>query len=264
MQEAKAKLENNDLKGAIESLIQTVKQKPRDFQARTFLFELSLFSGDWERAERQLDAIGQMDVQAAFGAKVYQQCIVAERKRSRFFSENLKPEFITEVPEYIYGLLGANSYLINGDFTMARQSLDEVEKKRPAFSCQVDGNEVKDFRDCNDLTCCVFEIFIRDSYVWVPFEQVKSLEFVPLKSLRDIFWRQARIETLNGTSGEVFIPALYVDSWKSQSDKIKLGRLTDWRDIGNEIYVGEGQRLFFIDDLAKPISEIQKIEFQNV
>ncbi|MCS6873743.1 MAG: hypothetical protein N2Z23_01350 [Pyrinomonadaceae bacterium] len=263
MQEAKAKFDSGDLKGAIESLIQTVKQKPTDFQARTFLFELSLFSGDWERAERQLDAIGQMDAKTAFGAKVYQQCIIAERKRSQFFSENLKPEFVTEVPEYIYGLLKANGYLISKESARAREVLNEVEEKRPAFSCQINGKSVKDFRDCNDLTACVFEVFVRDSYVWIPFEQVKSIEFVPLKSLRDVFWRQAKIETLNGTSGEVFVPAMYSDSWNSEDNNVKLGRATVWQDAGDEVCIGKGQRVFFVDEDIKPILEIEKIEFQH-
>jgi len=263
MQEARMKLNAGDLKGAIESVIQIVKQKPTDFQARTFLFELSLFAGDWDRAEKQLDAIGQIDPQAALGAKIYQNCIVAERKRSRYFNENAKPEFVTEVPEYVYGLLRANDCLINGDTLKARELMDEVEQNRPAFSCKVNDLEVTDFRDCNDLTSCVMEVFIYDAYVWIPFEEIISIEFAPLQSLRDIFWRHASVKTRNGTGGEVFLPAFYADSWKSDDDQIKLGKVTDWREIGNDIYVGEGQKLFSINDKIEPILEISQISFQS-
>jgi type VI secretion system protein ImpE len=260
MNEAKEKLNSGDLQGAIESLIQLVKQKPTDSQARIFLFELSLFSGEWERAERQLEAIGQMDIESAFGAKVYQQCIVAERKRGRYFSESLKPEFVTEVPEYIYGLLNANNYLRDGNSAKARELLDEVEEKRPAFLCEVNGKKREDFRDYNDLTSCVMEIFIRDSYVWVPFEQILAVEFAPLRSLRDLFWRQARIMTINGTNGEVFVPGIYSNSWQSQDTEIRLGKATDWKDAGNEVYIGQGQKIFF-DGEIKPMFEIEKIVF---
>ncbi len=260
MNEAKEKLNSGDLQGAIESLIQLVKQKPTDLQARIFLFELSLFSGEWERAERQLEVIGQMDIGSAFGAKVYQQCIVAERKRSRYFTESLKPEFVTEVPEYIYGLLNANNYLRDGNSAKAKELLDEVEEKRPVFSCEINGKKREDFRDYNDLTSCVMEIFIRDSYVWVPFEQILVIEFAPLRSLRDLFWRQARIMAVNGTSGEVFVPGIYSNSWQSQDVEIQLGKATDWKDAGNEVYIGQGQKIFF-DGETKPIFGIEKIVF---
>jgi type VI secretion system protein ImpE len=227
------------------------------------LFELSLFSGDWERAERQLDAIGQMDVGAMIGAKIYQQCVEAERKRARYFSESLKPEFISDAPDYVYGLLQANNRLREGNAAEAREILDQVEEQRPAISCRINGAQKEDIRDYNDLTSCVLEAFVQDSYLWIPFEQIVKIEFEERKTLRDLFWRQAKIETLNGTNGEFLIPALYADSWKSDNDAVRLGRFTDWRELGNEIYLGEGQKLFFVDGEAVPILEFEKIEFDT-
>jgi type VI secretion system protein ImpE len=54
---------------------------------------------------------------------------------------------------------------------------------------------------------------------------------------------------------------LYVDSWKHASDQVRLGRMTDWRDAGEELYIGEGQKLFFIDGEDRPIMELEKVEF---
>lgn len=263
MNEAKAHFEAGSLNAAIEAAIQDVKQKPTDFQARTFLFELSLFSGDWDRAERQLDAIGQMDVNAMIGAQIYKKAIEAERKRSRYFSQSLKPEFISDAPDYVYGLLTANNRLREGDAAQAREILDQVEEQRPAISCRVNGEQHQDMRDYNDLTSCILEAFVNDSYLWIPFEQIVKIEFEPRKSVRDLFWRQAKIETLNGTNGEFLLPAFYADSWKSESDEVRLGRFTDWRDLGSEIYFGEGQKLFFIDGEAKAILEFDRLEFDT-
>lgn len=263
MNEAKAQFEAGNLNAAVEAAIQAVKQKPTDFQARTFLFELSLFSGDWDRAERQLDAIGQMDVNAMIGAQIYKQAIEAERKRARFFSQSLKPEFMTDAPDYVYGLLTANNRLREGAAAEARQILDQVEEQRPAISCRINGAQKEDLRDYNDLTMCVLEAFVNDSYLWIPFEQIVKIEFEPRKSLRDLFWRQAKIETLNGSNGEFLIPALYADSWKSENDEVRLGRFTDWRDLGDEIFFGEGQKLFFVEGEAKAILDFDSIEFDT-
>ncbi|HEX8369273.1 MAG TPA: type VI secretion system accessory protein TagJ [Pyrinomonadaceae bacterium] len=263
MNEAKALLDAGNLGGAVEAAIQSVKSKPTDIQARTFLFELSLFSGDWERANRQLDAIGHQSVEAMIGSKIYQQCIEAEGKRAKFFSESLKPEFLSTPPDYVYGLLTANNRLREGKTAEAREILDTVEEQRPAFACQLNGEEKQDFRDYNDLTSSILEVIIKDSYVWIPFEDIVKIEFTKPQSLRDLFWLQANLETLSGTNGEVFIPTLYVDSWKHASDQVRLGRMTDWREAGSELYIGEGQKLFFIDGEDRPILELNKVEFSR-
>ena len=108
---------------------------------------------------------------------------------------------------------------------------------------------------------CVFEVFIKDNYVWLPFEEVVSVEFLEQKSLRDIYWPQANVELINGTAGEMFIPSLYVNSWKSPDDQIRLGRSVDWREVGSELYVGEGSRLFWMDGKQMPALDIKTITF---
>ena len=261
MNEAKTLLDAGNLGGAVEAALGLVKAKPTDAAARRFLFELSCFAGDWERAGRQLDVIGHQDANAMIGSLIYRQCIEAERKRSRYFSESLKPEFLASPPDYVYGLLTANNRLREGHAEEARAILDKVEEDRPAFKCRVNGEEVSDFRDYNDLTSAVLEVIIKDSYVWITFEQIERIAITQPKSLRDLFWIQAQVDTDNGTNGEVFIPALYSDSWKSDNDQVRLGRMTDWRDLGGEIYGGEGMKMFWMDGTDKPVLELQEIEF---
>jgi type VI secretion system protein ImpE len=262
MNEAKTLLESGNLTGAIESALTLVKANPTDASARIFLFELSAFAGDWERAKRQLDVIGHQDTTAMIGSKIYEQCVLAEGKRADVFSKGAKPEFLATPPDYIYGLLTANNRVIEGNLTEAREILDKVEAERPAFACKINGHEAEDFRDYNDLTSVILEVIIKDSYCWVPFEQIEKITFTEPKSLRDHFWRQATMETDNGTNGDVFIPALYNNSWRSGDDKIRLGKLTDWRDIGEDIYIGEGTKLFAVGGGEhKTILDLQTIEF---
>lgn len=261
MQEAKALLDAGDLKGAIQSTLNFVKANPTNHQGRTFLFELSLFSGDWERAERQLDALGYQDANAMIGSLIYRQCIEAEKKRAKYFSDGLKPEFLSDPPDYVYGLLTANNRLREGNIEEARQVLDQTEEDRPAFPCTVNGEKAEDFRDYNDLTAGVMEVIIKDSYVWAPFEQIEKITIKEPQSLRDLFWLQGTMETTNGTNGEVFFPLLYVNSYKHDKDQVRLGRMTDWKDLGNDLYNGAGTKLFFVNGQDRPILELKEINF---
>lgn len=261
MSEAKTLLDSGNLDGAIQEALNAVRSKPTDVTARIFLFELSCFSGDWERAEKQLEVIGQQDAIAMIGSHIYKQNFKAERDRIGLFSEGLIPECLMPPPNYVEGLLAAVSHVKDGKIKEAIEVVSQVEENRPAFAVKVNGEESADFRDCNDLTMCVFEAIVKDSYTWLPFEQVETVEFVPAKTLRDKYWMQAEIGMTNGTKGEMFIPSLYVDTFKSDNDEIRLGKVTDWRETGEDLFIGEGVRLYQLDGGYKPISEIESIEF---
>lgn len=263
MNQAKAKFDEGNLEEAIQETLNVVKSKPTDVTARTFLFELSCFSGEWERAEKQLDVIGQQDVNAMIGSKIYQQNISAERDRIRHFAETMIPECLMPPPDYIHDLLRANKSVNDGDVAEAREILDKLDDERPKFSCTINGEEFSDFRDYNDLTMCVFEAIVKDSYTWLPFEQVEKVVFEKPKTLRDLYWVQAEVEMVNGTKGEMFLPALYVNSHKNDNNQIRLGRMTDWKDLGEDLYMGEGMRVFWHDGKHSSILDMQEIDFKH-
>jgi type VI secretion system protein ImpE len=263
MNDAKLQLDAGNLSGAVDAALRLVKTNPTDAAARTFLFELSCFAGDWDRAEKQLDVIGHQDTNAMIGSLIYRGNFKAERDRLKLFSDGLKPQFMTAVPSYIEDLLAANNRLREGNISEARNILDGVEENRPAFSCKVNGEGFSDFRDYNDLTMCVFEAIHKDAYVWLPFESIQKVEFFEPKTLRDLYWVQGKVELINGISGEVFFPALYSGSWKSENDQVRLGRATDWRDAGDDLFVGEGTKLFWMDGRDKSILDMRTIEFSH-
>src|SRR6185369_5064483 len=99
------------------------------------------------------------------------------------------------------------------------------------------------------------------SYLWIPFEQVQKIELFKPKTLRDLYWIQANIELINGTSGEMFLPALYSGFWKNSNLQALTRRMTDWSDVGSETYIGEGMRVFWMGGRDKAILDIETVEF---
>lgn len=262
LSEAKAQLDEGNLSAAITAALGSVKANPAATSERTFLFELSCFSGDWDRADKQLDVLGHQESKSAMGSIIYRQALSAERDRTHFFEKGGRPETPGKPPEYVEELFAANDLIRKGELAAGRELLDKVEEDRPAFPCVVNGKEYPDLRDYNELTACVFEAIIKDSYVWIPFEDLVTLEFTDRVSLRDVFWRQVQFELKNGTNGEMFIPSLYVNSWKSSDDQVRLGRSVDWRDAGSDIFLGEGSRLYSLGDENLSIHDFKTLEFR--
>lgn len=261
---AKELLDAGKLQAAIDELTNRVKANPNDTQQRIFLFELLLFAGDWDRAERQVDVIGHQSMEAGLGVQVYRNNIKSERDRSRLFSEGLRPHFINDPPAYVDLHLNAINRLREGNFGEARETLDRAEEERPAFKGSFNGQEFSDFRDYNDIVGPVLETIVQDQYTWIPLEQISRLEIDAPKQLRDLLWTPARIETTDGTNGDIYIHSLYEGSGRHANDQVKLGRMTDWTDAGEGLYLASGLRLFLIDGQDRALLEARKIELEMV
>jgi type VI secretion system protein ImpE len=264
MAQAKELFEAGKLDEAIQQVTNEVKADPVDTSRRTFLFELLCFAGEWERAEKQLDVIGHQSTQAELGAMIYRANIKAENERRRLFAEGVQPHFLKEPPAYVDLNITALNQLRQGQLAEARITLDRAEEERPEMSGTLDGQEFQDFRDYDDFVAPVIELIVKDKYVWMPFEQIKSIEIQPPKQLRDLLWASARVEALDGTVGEVYVPGLYAGTSEHSDDQARLGRLTDSQKIGDDLYRTVGLRMFRVGEDDKTLFEVRSIQFNPV
>jgi type VI secretion system protein ImpE len=264
MTDARELLAAGKLGEATEILLAEVKAKPTDTSKRTLLFELSCFAGNWDRAERQLDVIGLQDVQAALGVTVYRANVKAERVRAQVFSGVTEPHFLSKPPAYVDLYLAAIKHLQKGELTEARTALSQAEEDRPAIAGKLGNTSFEDFRDYDDLVGGVLELIVKDQYVWLPFEQIKRLEIVPPSQLRDFIWAPVLLESLDGTSGELYLPSLYAGTSQHPDDNVKLGRVTDWKQIGDDLFRSFGLRLFAVDGGEKSLFETGVLEFKGL
>jgi type VI secretion system protein ImpE len=260
MDQAKELFAAGKLNEAVDELLRQVKANPGDISARTFLFELSCLAGNWERAERQLDVIGHQSAEAELGVMVYRANIGAERERQRVFDEGVQPHFLREPPAYIDLHVAALNQVHAGKLSEARATLDRAEEARPAVAGSLNGKEFQDLRDYDDFLAPVLELIVKDKYVWLPIEQVKRIEISPPKQLRDMIWANARIEAADGTIGEVYMPTLYPGTNASDNDQIRLGRMTDWSHLSDDLLRAIGMRLFLIDGEDKTLFEASPLE----
>src|SRR4051812_25155547 len=92
---------SGQLQEAITAQLAEVKAAPADQGKRLFLFELLVFAGDLDRAQRQIDVVRYDTPELDLGVATYRQLLDAERARRRLFSEALVPHFFGEQPDHV-------------------------------------------------------------------------------------------------------------------------------------------------------------------
>jgi type VI secretion system protein ImpE len=86
------------------------------------------------------------------------------------------------------------------------------------------------------------------------------MEIEPPAQLRDLVWATVQVETADKEM-KAMMPARYVDSGAHDNDLVRLGRMTDWRELGPELYAGAGLRLFAVDGEERPALGVRGVVF---
>lgn len=261
---AKEHYQAGNLSEAVAAATEGVKEHPTDTGRRGFLAELLCFAGDFQRADLQLDAMGHQDPQVIVGVSLFRHLVRAEQARQEFFNEGRLPEFLDDPPPHLQCHLEASIRLREGHPGEAAELLEEAEGQRPAISGSLGDEPFEDMRDIDDLTGPFFEVLTSNGkYYWIPMERVESVEFHAPERPRDLLWRRAHMVVRGGPDGEVYLPALYAGSHAESDDRVRLGRLTDWRGGEGTPVQGIGQRMFVIGEEDRSIMELQTITIDD-
>jgi type VI secretion system protein ImpE len=223
------------LSDAIKALGMEVRDNPTDTCRRTFLFELLCFAGEFDRADKQLEVLGQAGPNSEMGVLLYRSALFAERQRQDLFDR--------------------------GEFPHR----DGVEE--PARAGSLNGKPFESFKDADPRIGARLEIFAAGNYMLLPLEHVASIQIEAPKRLRDLLWTPAAVRTtpaFKGTElGEVFLPVLSPSAGKHVDDAVRLGRMTMWEDHDQyEDQIPVGQKMWLVDGEEIPFLELRALEFK--
>ena len=221
------------LTDAIKALSAELRDNPTDIRRRTFLFELLCFAGEYERADKQLEVLGQAGPSSELGVLLYRSALYAERQRHDLFERG-------ELPA-------------GKDDDSSRTGM-------------VNGHAFSSFSDADPRTGARLEIFAAGNYLLLPLEHVASIQIPAPQRLRDLLWTPAAVRTtpsFKGTElGEVLLPVLAPFSWKHPDEAVRLGRVTVWeKPEGSDYQVPFGQKMWQVDEEEIPFLELRALEF---
>lgn len=227
--QARELFKSGKLDEAIEALGIEVRDNPTDAQRRSFLFELLCFAGKYDRAEKQLSVLGRGGKNAELGALLYHAALHGEHLRQEMFT--------------------------NGNFP---QSPVKV------VGGTLNGTPFETITDADPRIGARLEVFAGGQYMWLPFEHIESVRAEAPKKLRDLLWIPTIVrpsETFKGMEmGEALLPAIAPLTWRESSGDVRLGRITEWRELADGAQAPVGQKLLLVDGEEFPILELRELE----
>ena len=219
---------------AIQSLQATLREQPSNTSARTFLFELLCFAGEFERAAKQLIVLSGDSKEATLGSQFYLAALAAEVERHAWYD--------------------------------SIQVLPKASTTAVTLSGICNGKFFKGILDIDARLGDSLEFLSAGRYHQVSFEKLFCLEFEPPSRARDLYWRTASLTFSSAFSwrelDSVLVPVLYPQTSLFDDDQTRLGWTTDFAlsDSGQELPYG--QRILKVGNNEIPLLEIHTLEFQ--
>ena len=252
-------LQQGDLTQALTELQNQVRKQPADVKLRIFLFQLLAVLGQWERALAQLKVVGELDAKSLLMVQMYRTAIQCEALRTEVFAGKHTPLVFGDPQQWLALLVEALRLEAEGHISQAETLRSQALDLAPAVAGTIDGAEFSWIADADNRLGPVLEGIVNGRYYWIPFQQIRKIEFEAPTDLRDVVWMPVQFTWINGGGTSGLIPTRYPGAEKSEDNLIRLARKTEWVEISESIVHGAGQRL-----LATDVQDYALLDTRNV
>lgn len=242
MPDADDLLRGGDLDGARAALVEIVRARPQDEQARMFLFQLFAVLGEWQKARLQLTTLAQLSPEAQMLSVAYGQAIDAEQQRSAAWAGTLPFHVHGGQGSWADNLAGALNAFTQGHADQGEALRQEAFEAAPDTPGDLDGRAFEWIADADGHfgPCC--EAIIAGQWGLLPFDRIERIESAGAQALRDIVWYPVEIAFRSGHSSAAMLPCTYPQTRRDGTPEEMLARATRWADSASGQY-GIGQHL---------------------
>lgn len=260
--DAEQALKEGDLGKAVLTIQEKIKKSPSSVDFRVFLFQLLCVQGNWSRALIQLQTIAKLDPSKIEFVQAYHHLINAEAFRAEVFKGNKTPLVFGESAPWIATLINALQFDAAGDHSKASDLRGGALELAPTIPTIVNGNETMSwFADADSRLGPALEVVVNGGFYWIPQDAIKEVVFDPVEDLRDLIWRPLSITFANEGKFVGFMPVRYPGSECSENVQHQLARLTEWQNLGNDNYMGIGQRMFATPENDFAMLDVESLQF---
>jgi len=255
-------LKQGDINAALQQLQEQVKKQPANVELRIFLFQLLSVLGQWDRALTQLDVSADMDHGTLAMVTMYRQVIVCERFREQVFLGNKEPTIFGKPEEWVALLIQALQLTVQGEYAKSQTLRAQAFDAASISSGIIDEQTFQWFADCDPRLGPIMEAIIEGRYLWIPFENIKTIVIDEPVDLRDVVWLPAHFTWNNGGESYGLIPSRYPLSYQ-HGPSLALSRKTEWLDCGADLFLGLGQKVWCTDSGEYSVMDVRSIQFNS-
>lgn len=255
-------LKNGDLAGCKSALFSDIKKDPSNIDLRIFLFQLACIQKEWKRAETQLDLLKDLSDSTLPMVNTYKQLIECELRRESVLSGQTEPMCFGEPSDWLACYVKAYQHFCTNNIEQANTLLQQGADLAPAISGTINDEPFEWLSDGDVRFGPSIEVMLNGGYYWLPLEYISEINFEPVADLRDLVWRPANLTLKNKGQLIVFLPVRYPTT-SDTTDAQLLARTCDWKELAQNIFVGNGQRIFISDKSEYPLLNISTIKFEH-
>ena len=252
-------LRAGDFDGAMEALKGAIRKDPADVKLRVFLFQMMAVSGDWDRALTQLKVCGEMDSQSLPMVQTYREAIACEMFRERVFRGEAVPLIFGEPQRWVALMLEALKAEALGSGAQAGEMRAEAFDLAPMTAGELNGEAFEWIADADMRFGPMLEMILNGRYYWAPFSAIGAMLMEDPADLRDQVWTPTNVTWTNGGQMVALIPTRYPGAESEEDPRLRLGRMTDWADLGDGVFTGRGQRLLTTDQAEVGLQDVRTL-----
>jgi type VI secretion system protein ImpE len=236
-----------ELAEALAAVEDAVRAQPARAEHRVSLFQLLAVAGEWAKALRQLNVLSDLDPKMELLAATYRQLIVCEGVRGAVFEGKRAPLCLGNPPAWYARLVQALRCDGAGQHAPAKELRDEAFGAAEPTTGRLGDDPFAWVADADERLGPILEAVVGGRYFWIPFARLRRIELEEPEDLRDLVWLPARLTWANSGEAVAFIPVRYWGSEREPDPMLRLGRRTEWRQLGGGSWRGVGQRMLATD-----------------
>jgi type VI secretion system protein ImpE len=259
---AEQAIREGQLDEALAAVQDAVRSQPAKPELRTSLFQLLVVAGEWAKALRQLNVLSDLDPKMELLAATYRQLIACEGVRGAVFEGKRAPLCLGDPPDWYARLVEALHFDGAGQHAAAKELRDEAFASAEPTAGRCGDDAFAWLADADERLGPFLEAVVGGRYFWIPFARVRRIELDEPEDLRDLVWLPARLTWANSGEAVAFIPVRYWASEREADPMLRLGRRTDWRQLGAGSWRGFGQRMLATDQAEYALLDSRVIAFE--
>lgn len=252
-------LRRGDLEACIEGLRAALRKDASNLPLRVFLAQAYCVAGDWDRALMQLKALAELDAANVAFARTCETAIRCERDRAEVFSGAQRPLVLGEPEPWLGSLVHANTLLAEGRTGEAASQRAVALESVTLSSGSANGDRFGCIVDLDSRLGPVFEMFINGNYYWVPIARVRRIQIEQPANLQEFVWLPVNVTWTNEGTAFALMPVRYPGTETHADPAFKLARHTEWGEIGDDTFLGQGQRMFGTDSSEIALLDLREL-----